>query len=103
MIRDLKYFIALIEQEYKVQPILYTYISFYHEYLAADFSNYEFWMAEYDQNPPVGFKQNADSLGAETPKVLMWQFTSNADVNGVVGKVDMSFVPQKHLSNLLMR
>jgi lysozyme len=104
LVNNLKIFISEIESHYQVKPILYTYSFFYNTYLKADFSDYSFWMASYTQKPPLGFKTDADtSSQVLKPHVAMWQFTGSGKVNGIVGKVDMSYFPSRELDNLLIK
>ena len=34
-----------------------------------------------------------DSLNTAPPSAIMWQFTSSEKIDGIVGHVDMSFLP----------
>lgn len=101
MIQNLRTFIERIESHYQIQPILYTYSSFYVEYLKPHFNNYTFWMAQYDINPPTGMHiiEN-DTMPLEPPHVAMWQFTCKGRINGITGHVDLSFVPAYEFNDL---
>ncbi len=103
MIRDLKLFLAKIESHYQVQPILYTYTYFYDSYLLKHFSDYTFWMAQYAINPPPGMRITETDSTAQPPDVAMWQFSSKGRINGIIGNVDLNFIPSYELKSLLIQ
>jgi lysozyme len=79
-------FLAEVVNETGRAPILYTYRSFWTDYMknVTSFMNYPLWFALYN---------NASSPGALPGgwrKWLMWQYTSSGAVSGIPGKVDMS-------------
>lgn len=98
-VRNLKIFLEKIESYYGVQPILYTYSNFYKLYLNKHFNNYPFWMARYSSNPPVGLFPSEEDAG-NTPSVLMWQFSNSEKIKGIIGPVDISFMPEANLDSL---
>ncbi len=78
--KNLQLFLDIVEERYKVKPILYTYYHYYNEYLADDFSSYPVWLANYN-----------DVLEPhESIPWSIWQFTENGIVNGINTKVDLN-------------
>lgn len=103
MIRDLKLFISVLESHYKVSPILYSYTYFYDEYLQKHFTDYTFWMAQYAIQPPPGMRISPNDSTPQPPHVAMWQFSSKGRVNGIIGNVDVDFIPSYELDDLLIK
>lgn len=93
MINDLKQYISAIEEYYHVKPILYTNEDFYSEYLNGHFDEYDYWMAKYEKTPPDGMAGFQQEGSTGPPTVVMWQFTNNERIQGIVGRVDMNFFP----------
>jgi GH25 family lysozyme M1 (1,4-beta-N-acetylmuramidase) len=61
-------------------------------------------MAKYASQPPssLQFLQN-QSPESQLPLTRMWQFTGSDHVDGIVGKVSMSFVPAFQVDSLLIK
>lgn len=77
---DLRIFIALLEKEYGVKPIIYTGYRFYHKHLSHPFyQNYPFWVAHYGMKD-MNFKDHWK----------FWQFTCKGRVKGIKGAVDLN-------------
>jgi GH25 family lysozyme M1 (1,4-beta-N-acetylmuramidase) len=104
LIDGLQNFVDVIEKEYGISPIIYTYSNFYETYLKGHFEKYSFWMAKYASQPPssLQFLQN-QSPESQLPLTRMWQFTGSDHVDGIVGKVSMSFVPAFQVDSLLIK
>ena len=102
MVANLKKYISRIENHYGVQPILYTYSSFYETYLKEDFSDYTFWMASYTTTPPLDMNVYSHGEISTNPFIGMWQFTYQGKINGIDGDVDMSFLPVHYLDKVLI-
>ena len=70
--------IAVLEEAYKVKPIIYSYVDFYEHYLGKDFNAYPLWIAHYDE--------------PEKPRIartwIFWQHSEEAHVNGITTPVD---------------
>lgn len=79
IVSALKEFLQLLEQHYKVQPIIYSNLNFIEDYLSDDFKRYNFWVAHYYHSNIA----EADSL-----RFVLWQHTDRADLVGVKGNVD---------------
>lgn len=75
----LKRWLQLIENHYKVRPIIYSSENYYKNFLKKDFPEYQFWIANYN-----GWihEINADWL--------IWQFSEKAFVFGIKGNVDVN-------------
>lgn len=72
--------LRLVEQQYKVKPIIYTNIYFYTTYLSGAFDAYPFWIAHYLQ--PVRPRVNR--------KWSFWQHSEKGHVNGIKSTVDFN-------------
>ncbi len=75
----LKRWLLKIEQHYKIKPIIYSGESYYNDFLKEEFSEYPFWIANYNF-----WRKEMDS------DWLLWQFTEKAQVNGIDGLVDVN-------------
>lgn len=75
----LKRWLEKVDAHYKVKPILYTGEKYYNEFLKEEFSDYTFWIANYN-------------FFVEDIKEdwLFWQFTEKATVSGIKGNVDVT-------------
>ena len=79
-IKGIKNWLKIIEKAYHIQPIIYTNIDFYTQYLANEgLSEYPLWIAHY-------YKQNV-SIGQ---KWYFWQHNDRGKVNGISGEVDFN-------------
>ena len=75
----LKRWLKAVEAHYKVKPIIYTSEKYYDDFLKEEFSNYLFWIANYN------FYR--ERIGDDW---LFWQFTEKASVSGIKGNVDVN-------------
>jgi lysozyme len=75
----LKRWLKRVEEHYKVKPIIYTGESYYDNFLKEEFSDYLFWIANYNF-----YREKIDE------DWLFWQFTEKASVNGINGNVDVN-------------
>ncbi|VXC32100.1 Glycoside hydrolase [Flavobacterium sp. 9AF] len=75
----LKRWLTKVEKHYKMKPIIYSGESYYKDFLRKEFSDYPFWIANYN-------------LWKKKPEKewLMWQFTEKAKVEGIKGTVDLN-------------
>lgn len=69
-----------VEKHYGVKPIIYTYVSFYEDYLKGYFDTYTLWVAHY-------FQPGAPRIGRHWS---FWQHHDAGRVNGIVNKVDLN-------------
>ena len=96
LVKKLKLFIAVIEKQYKVKPILYSNISFIEDYLADDFPDYNFWIAHYYE----------DELKIEkSVKWLFWQHSDRVSIPGSSSSYDANVFngSKKDLKKLLIK
>jgi len=75
----LRRWLIAVEAHYKVKPIIYTGEKYYDDFLKEEFSDYLFWIANYN------FYR--EKIGADW---LFWQFTEKASVSGIKGNVDIN-------------
>lgn len=75
----LKRFLNKIEEHYEVRPIIYSSQRYYEDFLKDEFSEYTFWIANYN------------FIDAEVNnEYLIWQFTEQAKIKGIQEKVDVN-------------
>jgi lysozyme len=75
----LRRWLNTVEAHYKVKPIIYTGEKYYDDFLKEDFSDYLFWIANYN------FYR--EKIAEDW---LFWQFTEKASVSGIKGNVDVN-------------
>ena len=75
----LKRWLDKVEKHYKVKPIIYSGESYYKDFLKKEFSEYPFWIANYNL-----WRNQPDSHW------LLWQFTEKAQISGINGTVDVN-------------
>lgn len=76
----LKKCIKILEEQFRVKPIIYTGVSFYQNYLDEEFKEYPLWIAHYEQ--AIAPQINRDWI--------MWQHNCQGHVNGIRGEVDFN-------------
>ena len=78
--KGVKEWVSIIEKQYAIQPIIYTNIDFYKNYLQPDFDSYPIWIAHY--------------LQPQKPRIerqwIFWQHNENGRVNGIKTPVDFN-------------
>lgn len=77
--KGLKRWLDKVEAHYHMKPIIYTGEKYYDSFLADDFPDYPFWIANYNF-----FVEEIDD------DWLMWQFSESAKIDGVEGTVDVN-------------
>ena len=75
----LKRWLKAVESHYGVKPIIYTGERYYDDFLKEEFSDYLFWIANYNF-----YREEIDS------DWLFWQFTEKASIPGIKGNVDVN-------------
>jgi lysozyme len=75
----LKRWLNAVESHYGVEPIIYTGERYYDDFLKEEFSDYLFWIANYN----FYREEIAEDW-------LFWQFTEKASVPGIKGNVDVN-------------
>lgn len=75
----LKRWLTAVDAKFRLKPIIYTNEKFYEDFLKDDFSEFQFWIANYN-------------FFVETMQEdwLFWQFTEKATIDGINGNVDVN-------------
>lgn len=82
LIRDIRYWLYLIEIKYNIKPILYTNAKFYNRYLAGQFNEYPLWIARYNN-----YREPRLACGR---KWDFWQYGDRGRIPGIDGPVDLN-------------
>ena len=77
--KGLRRWLEKVDAHYKVKPIIYTGEKYYEDFLKKEFSEYTFWIANYN----FFVEEIKDDW-------LFWQFTEKATVNGITERVDVN-------------
>lgn len=81
LVDSLTHFLNRVEEILTYRPLIYTYTSFYEDYLMGTKLDKElYWLAAYTSKNPY----------IENKNVVMWQFTDHATVNGIGTAVDLN-------------
>ena len=75
-----KDWLLMIENHYKVKPIIYTNIDFYENFLDGKFDDYPLWIAHY-------YEKKKPRI---TRKWILWQHNEKGRVNGIDAYVDFN-------------
>ena len=75
----LRRWLKKVDAHYKVKPIIYSGEKYYNAFLKEEFSEYTFWIANYN----FFVEEIKDDW-------LFWQFTEKATVSGISGNVDLN-------------
>jgi lysozyme len=75
----LRRWLIKVEKHYKVKPIIYSGESYYNDFLKDEFSDYTFWIANYN----LWRKEIEEDW-------QFWQFSEKAKIAGVKGLVDVN-------------
>jgi lysozyme len=102
LVRNLRIFIAKLEQHYGTKVIIYTSESFYQDYLSPHFKGEFFWIARYSKVPPPCFPSGRqDTLSNPcfvNAKKICWQYSQGGSLKGVKAAVDLNFLHTYYLS-----
>ncbi|MEX6691126.1 glycoside hydrolase family 25 protein [Danxiaibacter flavus] len=77
---EIKAFLQMLEDAYKVKPIIYTYVSFYNKYLGDEFDDYPLWIAHY-------FEKDKPRIDKSW---RFWQHSELGKVDGITHRVDFN-------------
>jgi lysozyme len=80
MRKEIKEWLDIVEDHYGVKPIIYTYVTFYSNFLGAEFDDYPLWVAHY---------QERDRPRIKRPWIF-WQHNERGRVNGITSRVDFN-------------
>lgn len=75
----LRRWLEKVEKHYKVKPIIYSGESYYTDFLKEEFSDYPFWIANYNFWVK-DIKEEWD----------FWQFSENGKIDGIEGRLDLN-------------
>ncbi len=77
--KGLKRWLTKVENHYQVRPIIYTGERYYSDFLKEEFSEYLFWIANYNF-----YREKIED------DWLFWQFTEKASLPGIKHRVDVN-------------
>jgi lysozyme len=77
--KGLKRWLTKVEAHYQVRPIIYTGERYYSDFLKEEFSEYLFWIANYNF-----YREKIEN------DWLFWQFTEKASLPGIKHRVDVN-------------
>lgn len=88
MVARLKIWLEMVEVAFGVQPIIYTNMKYYNQYLAENFADYTLWIARYNakKRPILSGNKNWD----------FWQYGNQGNVAGIKGPVDLNVFHGSH-------
>jgi lysozyme len=78
--KELKKWLDIVENHYKVKPVIYTNVDFYTKNLGKDFDSYPLWAAHYYQYSEPRISRSW----------TFWQHSEDGRVNGILSKVDFN-------------
>jgi lysozyme len=93
--KEVKKWLDVVENYYRVKPIIYTNVDFYNRYLGSEFDKYPLWVAHYYQPGQPRINRGW----------LFWQHSDEGRVNGIASNVDFNVFNGDSLEfkNLLIR
>jgi len=77
LIEKMKIWLEIIEEKTGKRPVIYTSLHFFETKFQNQFQNYKFWIAAYK-----------DSLPSNDKRIIHWQYTDNAQLPGLKGRID---------------
>jgi lysozyme len=78
--KEIKIWLEVVEEYYKIKPIIYSNVDFYRDHIGSNFDAYPFWAAHYDERDQP---RTARSW-------MMWQHNEKGHVNGISTNVDFN-------------
>jgi len=78
--KELKEWLDIVQNHYKVKPVIYTNVDFYSRYLGKDFDSYPLWAAHYYQYDEPRISRSWS----------FWQHSEEGRVSGILSKVDFN-------------
>lgn len=78
--REVKEWLMIVENYYKVKPIIYTNVDFYKQNLGEEFDDYPLWVAHYYEQRQPRIKRDWH----------FWQHSDRGRVNGITQPVDFN-------------
>lgn len=87
-------FVNKVDEILEARPMIYTYVSFYCDYLEGTKLEPElYWLASYNTFNPYMEKSN----------VIMWQFSERGTVDGISTKVDLNVAKSSFLTKVIRK
>ena len=82
LLEKIDIWLTLVEDHFKVKPILYTYQKFFNRHLVGRYSDHPVWIARYSswRNPKLNSKQEWQ----------FWQYGNQGKLEGIEGPVDFN-------------
>lgn len=96
VVRGLKAFVAILEEKYKVKPIIYARKDYYEKYLKDDFADYPKWVTNYYLPAFLDYGE----------EWTIWQYTDKGRLDGYSGEynIDLNVLNNKtSLDSLTIR
>lgn len=81
LVNRMKSWLNIIESHYRIKPIIYTNLKFYHQHLIGSFEDYPIWIARYSYRKPF-------FLDGRT--WAFWQYGNKGQLEGIKGDVDFN-------------
>lgn len=78
MTAELQEYLTTVENYYHVKPVIYSYASFYNDYLEGEFDDYPLWVAHYYEEHKPRIYRHWD----------FWQHNENGHLAGIAPLVD---------------
>lgn len=78
--KEVKKWLEVVENHYKVKPIIYTNVDFYNRNLGNEFDGYPLWVAHYYERQQPRIKRDW----------FFWQHSDRGRVNGITQPVDFN-------------
>lgn len=75
-----KDWLEMVDQHYKIKPIIYTNVDFYENFLTGKFEEYPLWVAHYETKDKPRINR----------KWTFWQHNEKGHVNGIDSYVDFN-------------
>ena len=92
LIQKVTQFLNETEKRINVRPIIYTYESFYKDYIkGSSLEKEKFWIANYNKTCAVCKQSN----------VIAWQFSEKGTVNGIAEKVDLNMAKDNFWQHII--
>ena len=97
VIRELKIFLEMLEEEYGVKPLLYTRSDIYYKYLKGEFDEYKKWLSSF--YTPLSWNYKDDWY--------IWQYLNKGELDGYTGGekyIDLNILNKdKNLEDLIVK
>ena len=97
VVRELKTFLELVEEQYKVKPVIYTRADIYDKYLKGEFDEYKKWMSSL--YTPLSWNYKDDWY--------IWQYLNTGELEGYSGGekfIDLNVLNEsKKLDELIIK